>query len=232
MGTKSLLGFALAAVAALTVLGRESPATGRSPRATRAQVAAPAAQPADASPEPAARPRIVGTDGPVAGARLAFFRRPDTVPVASAETDETGSFELPAARFSAFVARADGYPPKLFRPDEEGGREFRLDPGFAKKLSIVDEEGNPGAHADVDVYADGDLWLLFSSTRADERGEATLWLGGRESILVRLRGFATERVYSDETVVLRPGFSIAGRVVDTAGAPVPGATIDVDRSYG
>jgi hypothetical protein len=235
MGTKGLLGLALAAVTALTILGRESPATNRSPRETRATHAlkrAPAPETGDRSPEPARRPRIVGTDGPVAGAHLAFLQQPDPVPVASAETDETGSFDMPEQGCDVLLVRADGYPPNLFRPCEEGGGEFRLDPGVVRKLAIVDEDGNPGAYADVDIYyRDPVLWLLLSSTRADERGVATLWLSGHEAILVRLRGFASQMVY-DDTVVLRPGFSIAGRVVDTAGVPLPGATIDVDREYG
>jgi len=232
MGTRSLLGFALAAAAAVTLLGRESPATGRSLHATTCAVEPAArADVAEATPEIAKRPRVLGANGPVAGARVAFFRWPDTLPAAVTETDETGSFDLPEVEFRAAAVRAEGYPPKVFRHEEDLS-DLRLDPGKIRKLTIVDEEGNPGAHADVDIYGERNLWLLLSSTRADERGMATLWLGGSESILVRLRGYASQLVYTDEPIVLRPGFSIAGRVVDTAGTPIPGATIDVDRSYG
>lgn len=233
MGMKSLLGLALAAVAAMTLLSNESPATGRSARAaTHAVQPSGQAAAAETTPEPVRSPRVVGTDGPVAGARVAFFRWRDTAPTVVTETDETGSFDLPEVEFRAVVVRAAGYPPKMFRHHEDLS-DLRLDPGKIRKLTIADEEGNPGAYADVDIYGDYDLWLLLSSTRADERGVATLWLGGSEPILVRLRGYASRRIYNtDEPVVLRPGFSIAGQVVDTAGAPIPSATIDVDRSYG
>lgn len=231
MGTKSLLVLAIAAATAVSLLGGDSPATSRAARAAPLAEIPGDIRVEEGPPGAAPRPRVVGTDGPVAGARLAFHDWPAPEPVATAETDWTGSFDLPAESAWAVVVRAGGYPPKAF--ELEGAvPELRLDPGSARRLAIVDEEGSPGAYADIEVYGDYGLSLLLSRARADERGEAVLWLGGSERILVKLAGYAYVEADDGERLVLRRGFTIAGRVVDSAGVPVPGASVHLSQGGG
>lgn len=229
MGTKILLVIVCTATAAVTLLGGEAPATPRSARAARGED--PREEPRKEGAAEVARPRVVDdkTGDPVAGARLAFHARgADAV---SGTTDEAGRFDFPEDDVWAVVVRADGYPPTMFHLSQERA-EFRLDRGTIRTFTIVDEDGNPGAHAEVDVYGDRGLSILLSSEVADMRGVVTLWLGGRETVLVRLAGYAYEEAGDGERVVLHPGFSIGGQVVDTAGRPVEGASVLVTDGGG
>ena len=230
MGTKGLLALAIGAAAAVALLGRDAPATARTARAAT-DTETPGDIRVEAPPEAPPRPRVVGTDGTVAGARLAFHAWGAEEPVATAETDGAGSFDLPGERAWAVVVRADGYPPKAFELEDDL-KELRLDPGAIRRLAIADEDGNPGAHAEVLVYGDYALSLLLSRAEADGRGVATLWLGGSERILVKLAGYACEEAQGADRLVLRRGFTIAGRVVDGAGVPVPGASVHLSQGGG
>ena len=222
MGRKSLLVLAAGAAAALLVLGQASPAVPRGTMPIPRETPPPAfAFPDEPPPEPPKRPRVVGTDGPVA-ALLAFHAWGVPEPQ-RAETDDAGAFDYPAEDARWVAVRADGYPPQLFEFDRDA-LELRLKPGKARTLTIADEDGNPGAFADIDVYGDDLLTIPFSTARADGRGVATLLLTGRETVVVRLAGYASA-LAEEGRVVLKPGYSLAGRVVDTRGVPIPGARV-------
>lgn len=231
MRIKALLVIVISATAAVTLLARKAPAPPRSARTTPVGEERRETPGKEDTPE-TARPRLVDatTGDPVAGAPLAFHVWPSIEPPETAVTDENGRFDIPQDDPWCVVVRADGYPPTMFYLFAEH-MEFRLDRGESRTFTIVDEEGNPGSCAEVDVYGDHGLTLLFASERADGRGVVTLWLGGRETILVRLPGYAYEEA-EGPLVVLKPGFSIGGQVVDSAGRPVEGACVRVSQGGG
>jgi hypothetical protein len=224
MGTRRLLLFALACAGAVALLRIER---------TEARSAARAPHRAEAVPgiesEGAGGPRVVddATGDPVPGARLAFHRRWEAEPFSLAVTDDEGCFDPGTAERA--VVRADGYPTQLRAIEERG--DLRLKRGVERTFTIVDDEGHPGAHAHVDVYGDYNLDILLSTAEADACGKVTLALIGSEAMLVRFRDSAYVEVRGD-VVVLRPGYTLGGHVLDSAGRPVAGARVYVRQGDG
>ena len=219
MGTRCLLLAAIASVAALTLLRGAAPAVARGLRPT---AAIPEESPT--APEPLSeRLRVLddATGEPVAGAEVTFFETG-----AKVRTDDAGRFDPFAVEFYAFVVRADGYPPMVFARE---ATVLRLRRGTWKTLTIVDEDGRPGAGATVEVYCDG---ILLSTAEADENGLALLHLVGTEWMRVRLAGHAYADVDRAGRVELGPSYTIGGTVVDTAGRPVAGARVHLWQGGG
>jgi len=243
MGTRILLLAALSATAAMALVRgkvHESRTTARAPRPQlelpNPSEAADEASGAEGTPS-AEGMRVVddATGEPVPGARITFYRADWSTRTVEARatvlSDEAGRFE-PAEGFPVYllVIEAPGYPLTPFDLDEKE-RELRLGRGTTRTIAIVDEEGMPCPGAQVDVYGDYGQLLRLYTAEPDAQGNATLWLSGHESLLVRMQGCGYEDVDGTE-VVLRPGYSIGGRVVDSAGRPVAGARVDIWQGSG
>jgi hypothetical protein len=243
--TRVLLAALAVTAAAVTFLGGEAGARQRCERSSAAK-----AEPMGTSPSATDDPQQAGevadasgmrvvddlTGAPVAGARITFYRalwHEGTVELAAAaETDVAGRFAAPED-FPVYrlVVEADGYPPRAEDPDR-GEREIRLDHGTTRTLTIVDEEGSPLAGAEIDVFGDTyRLMLRLRTERADSQGQATLWVAGNETLLVRFPGCGYEEA-DDDRVVLRRGYSIGGSVIDSANRPIAGARVHVAQGWG
>jgi hypothetical protein len=180
----------------------------------------------DVARDPAPRVLDHGSGAPVADARVAFHV--GATEVLCDRTDGAGAFAVPDVEFDAFVVRAEGYAPAAFARDAS---DLQLRRGAWKKLKIVDEDGNPGIGAVVEIYAGYGFEILLATAEADARGVAVALLIGDERMLVRARGCAYADVRG-ERVVLSPAFTVGGHVVDTAGRPVAGARIRVWQGDG
>jgi len=233
MGMRLLVVVACAATLATVTLLRGE--TSARPRAARerapCEVMEEGARGEEEAPE-VTRPRVVDalSGAPVGGARLAFHGWRCEEPLATSETDERGEFDSPEGA-SMLVVRAEGYPPTPF---DVGcaTTEFRLGPGVRRTLRIVDEDKNPCPYAEVSMYGGWTPWLLLATEVADARGVAELWLSDRETVLVHLPGFAYEEPGRGTEVVLHRGFSIAGKVQDSAGRSIEGARVEAVHDPG
>jgi protocatechuate 3,4-dioxygenase beta subunit len=163
---------------------------------------------------------------------------------ALAETDADGLAVLPGlpSATCAVEVRHDEHAPwtgehALGDPD----LLVRLDPGASLSGMVVDTAGAPLASARVQL-ASADLALDRNERRAttDEEGRFAfhgLLPDERALLSVVATGHAVRVMQSiplaadtprQVRVILGPGFAIEGRVVDTAGAPVPGATVAIE----
>jgi len=246
MGTRSLLLACLAATAAIILLCGTTAGTTRIPRAprdghapgTQAAVLPAETEPVADAAAVSADPRVVddATGTPVAGARVTLYQR-CRVPRTALETDtyvtdEQGRFAWIRRPVDDWlVVRAEGYPPATFYVSEIEP-ELRLSRGETRTLTIVDEDGNPGAYAQVEVHGDYGHMLRLYTECADARGLVTLRLTGGECILVRVRGYAVGSVTDSARVVLEPSFSIGGRVVDSTGAALGRAVVRISQGGG
>lgn len=170
----------------------------------------------------------------------------------TATTDGNGDYALPGCTLGAgLVARAQGFAlgrPAAW-PASEGANarlDFVLSPGRSVSGRIVDEYGDPVADAYVAAVAYADARADWRATRTDASGLFTLAdlrsggdSGEGYALLTGKAGFGTQVhdlpldlgggapfVLGD--VTLRAPQAVSGRAVDTAGAPVPGATISLE----
>lgn len=215
-------------------------------RVRRASTAVPA--PADTPPGDAIAGTVVDAQSgaPIAGARVARHAYAAGLLVvhgaraydaerslASATTDDSGRFVLPSDDADSVLrATADGFAPGMA---QAGAREIRLVRGAPRAFEIVDEAGNPVADATVTLRGPGEDAAARSVATSDATGRAVLTAEPDASVLVAARGFVPLQVrVAPESgvrrVTLEPGRSVAGRVVDPAGAPLGGAFVELDAS--
>ncbi|HKE18128.1 MAG TPA: carboxypeptidase regulatory-like domain-containing protein [Kofleriaceae bacterium] len=191
---------------------------------------------------------VASADGrPIAGADVELRG----LAVARGSTDARGAIDLPTegAGVYALTATASGFGRAYEKVEVPGGaREHSarlvLLPGQTVTGRVVDAEGAPVAR--VAVWAEpssSPSWLSRSAVgdggTTDERGRFVLHAValGSYRVLARHPDFAPGasaiftvtggRAIEDLVVVLRPGARLAGHVVDTRGAPVAGAVVNV-----
>lgn len=173
--------------------------------------------------------QVVDADGKgVAGADVAL----GSVPTRRATTDDDGTFVFDklVSRTYALVAQHDtriGGPVTVKLTDHSDPVLLRLAEAAAVDVSVVDVAGRPIANAMVKV-----LDLGEHTFQSDATGHARVapvrpgWVtveatapGYAPKVAVTTVGSAGAR--GAITIVLEPGVSVAGRVVDEGGAPLP-----------
>ncbi len=125
---------------------------------------------------------------------------------------------------------------------EHRTEDLRLRPGAVVSGSVTDPQGSPVAGASV-VCRDDDGVHVLGQVTAEDTGRYRMTVPPADLLLVaRVEGYAPamerasvqagQEAYVD--LRLTRGLSIAGRVVDSAGLPIPGArvsaTLDEDTS--
>ena len=165
-------------------------------------------------------------------------------------TDADGCYELKSYPFTrkllsmsvnhkdfASVTRGDLDPPAQ---GDVLTVDFTLGQGFAVDGDVRDEAGKPVKGALVSYSAD-QAYVLYQDTRTDEDGHfrlARISEAREDSICVLAKGFAPADQRStpgkgDEAphldFTLSPGHNASGRVIDAAGKPVAGATMQALR---
>jgi len=224
------LALVAASIAGLLVL-RPSSATRHSERTQEAPETDEGASHRESEP-PAAAGIVLDaeTKEPVSHARVTLFALPDDLPAGEATAtfvaDDAGRFSVPLPQESAcgLVIEADGYPPQACRLDP-AGMTIPLDRGEDKTLAIIDDEGKRVDAAELDVFPYGGPMLRLQRIASDAAGAVTVRLSDGQFLLVRSSGYAYEEATGEEDVVLQPGFTIGGRIVDSSGQPVPGASV-------
>lgn len=168
-------------------------------------------------------------------------RLPETKP---ANTD--GTFELEARPFSKNVveAQASGFangisaPIEVVAEDVEGVKVV-MEPGATIEGTIMAPDGQPVAEAKVQQRKDyGDFTRSAEAAVSDAKGVYTISNVPRTARLsAEKEGYAPSEkleltlspgeVRTGVDISLRSGFSISGRVVDTAGKPMEGLPLQV-----
>lgn len=199
--------------------------------------------------------RVLNEDGlPVAGAELSLVQLPgprgyDLEPF-RAVSDGAGRFRFPnvsPGRFNLQVKRA-GFAP-AFREDLEVPAKLQevalgditLEAGSAIEGRVTDERGNPVAQAEIFLSPQEDIGAYFGSghgqtvTGSDGRFRfPDLPLGQRFDLEVSHEAYAPASLPGVEAkpgsplrIELREGRTLAGRVVDSDGEPIPKAGISI-----
>jgi hypothetical protein len=239
LGTLALFGAASVIAVLLLARGRAGPERAEGDRDQRTPVRTDAPQ-APAVQVATGTVLDKDTGAPVPGARLTLCRTshdpPDVHWVGSFASDHAGAFSIPIPQADdcQLVIEAVGYPPqsKWFDPEE---MEIRLERGDEVTLSITDAEGRPAGAAEVDALAGT---LRVGGVRADADGMATLRLTGDETLLVRFPGHAYEAIRRPPLrdwparVALVREYTIGGRIVDSAGDPLQGASVGLRQGTG
>lgn len=180
------------------------------------------------------RGRVVDrTSAPVAGARV----RASGVVMDDAVTDAEGTFRIggvaPGSRHELSATLAGFRPGKVMATPDGEDVEIVLLPGLALPLRVIGPDGRPVVAARVRVVLRmGGGWLPRGLTGTDGRLRLEDLEPGAIDVIVDKPGFVRQRRRVDvgeaaaELVVpMRPGFPVAGRVVDGTGAPVHGASV-------
>jgi len=205
----------------------------------------------DLAPATQVRGQVRDESGaPLAGTRVAsFWHAYLGASFGTATTDETGHYELllePGEEWIDLLASRPGSSPEArqgalqlgeergFGPRLDPARiDFVLSPGLELSGRVVDPTGVPLAGA----------WVSVSGPHPDARRVTTSDAAGRFTLVGLVRGgslragrpghgstrleLAQEEPAGDQdlVLVLEPGRSVSGRVLDAGGAPIPWARV-------
>jgi len=122
--------------------------------------------------------------------------------------------------------------------DDAGGDEEKdqtADRGEPFTVQVVDEEKAPVADAWIEVFEHGRTEGIARATgRTGGMGYATLRLLENDELVAGAKGFARTQVERPlhlrlKQIVLRPGYRVAGVVVDPEGVPIAGAVVRIEE---
>ncbi|RMH15088.1 MAG: carboxypeptidase regulatory-like domain-containing protein [Acidobacteria bacterium] len=193
--------------------------------------------------------RVVDFDHqPVAGAGVMLLASPvpdSGPPPAQATSDEGGSFELRdlAPGLYSLTVRAEGFVPatvpgiELERSSEAIDLgSVQLDAGATVRGKVTDVEGRPLEGVELSLFGKHQGGLAL---RTDSRADGSFRFTGVprhvQRLWARREGFVQREMSIDPAVeeevrvVLEPGITLTGRVIDARGEPVPGAPVNVKR---
>ncbi len=195
-----------------------------------------------AAPHAALEGRVYdGRGRPVGGATIALAGS-GFWPARSVETNASGYFEWPDIPPGVYELRAS--KGAWAAPALQG---LSLDPGARRMFALVLERGWTLAGRVLDARDDrgvpnaditlvrGPLGLSTTQLTTDAHGRFELFglLGGPHSLYVRADGYVQDgplRFGAEDapvTVRLEPAATLAGRIVDRLGRPIPGARVGV-----
>jgi hypothetical protein len=191
--------------------------------------------------------RVIAGDKGVANARVwvvADTRVAEDVLAPSApsleqtysDADGRFSFDVPANRAYIIYAQARGFALGA-RSVEANDRDCTIDiPSQARRRTfrLVDIEEKPVPGAIVRVVKGMHITAALETVHADVDGTFTVTIFYNARLVLSAPGFATASVQADrdsETIVMTVGASIAGIVVDAAGAPIKGVVVIHDRPF-